>query len=44
MKPEDWEQMHRILVDQKIIAAPLSPVDQVYTLKFLEAVKKDMAP
>ena len=44
MKPGDWEHMHRILVDQKIIDAPLSPLDQVYSMKFLEAVKKDMAP
>ena len=44
MKPRDWAHMHRILVDQKIIDAPLSSVDQIFTLQFLEAVKKDMAP
>lgn len=44
MQKEDWREMHRMMVDQGLIERPLDPVDQIYTLRFLEAVQKGESP
>jgi NitT/TauT family transport system substrate-binding protein len=38
MKAERWQEMHRILREQRIISVPLPDVSQVYTMQFLEAI------
>ena len=38
MKPADWQEMHRIMVDQQILPASLADLDRTYTLRFLQSV------
>jgi NitT/TauT family transport system substrate-binding protein len=44
MRAEAWREMHQVLVDQAIIPAPLSPVEQIFTLQFLNGIDKEKAP
>jgi ABC-type nitrate/sulfonate/bicarbonate transport system substrate-binding protein len=39
MTPDVWDQAHRILLDQKILARPLK-IEDAYTLQFLEKTPK----
>jgi NitT/TauT family transport system substrate-binding protein len=38
MEARVWQNMHRVLVDQNILDAPLKALDKTYTLKFLEKI------
>jgi NitT/TauT family transport system substrate-binding protein len=38
MKDEDWEEMHQVLLDEGIIAAPVQDLSNAYTMRFLEKV------
>lgn len=40
MKPGIWREMHRMLVDEGVIQTPIAAVDSVFTLQFLEALRK----
>jgi len=40
MRPEEWTQMHNILLEQKLLPVPLSPVSQLYTLDFIKALRQ----
>jgi len=39
MKKQDWRRMHRILIEQNILPRPITDLDSVYTLDFLENEK-----
>lgn len=44
MSREAWLHMHNILLDQKIISAPISPIDKVFANKFVEKTYTEPAP
>lgn len=39
MTADEWNQMHTILLKQKLLSVPLAHVDQTYTLEFLKRIK-----
>jgi NitT/TauT family transport system substrate-binding protein len=41
MHAHTWREMHRVLVEQGIIDRPLDPVEQLYTMRFLEEIYGD---
>ena len=40
MHAETWQEMHRVLVDQRLIEQSLNPVEQLYTMRFLEDLQE----
>ena len=44
MHAEAWHEMHRVLSEQGIVQKPLDPVEQIYTMQFLESLKGDKTP
>jgi hypothetical protein len=38
MEKRVWQNMHRILVDQNILEAPIEALDTTYTLQFLRKI------
>jgi NitT/TauT family transport system substrate-binding protein len=38
MKAEDWNEMHQVLLDEGILAAPMQDLSKAYTMRFLEEV------
>ena len=43
MKAADWGQRHRIMIEQKILPAPLANLDRAYTTRFLESIYESAA-
>lgn len=41
MHPGAWQEMHRVLVEQGIVEKALDPVDQLYSMRFLEDIRGD---
>lgn len=44
MTKQAWQQMHRILIDQEIIASPLQDVEKVYSTQFLDSIYGTVQP
>ncbi len=44
MSRQEWSHMHDILLDQKIITDPISPIDKVFTDKFVEKTYTETTP
>lgn len=40
MRPGDWHEMHRALAEQGLIDNPIDPVDQLFTMQFLERISQ----
>jgi hypothetical protein len=38
MEAHVWQNMHRILVDQRILEAPIQALDKTYTMQFLKDI------
>jgi NitT/TauT family transport system substrate-binding protein len=38
MQARVWQNMHQVLVDQNILAAPIGELDKAYTMQFLEKI------
>jgi hypothetical protein len=38
MQARVWQNMHQVLVDQNILAAPMGALDKAYTMLFLEKI------
>jgi NitT/TauT family transport system substrate-binding protein len=43
MKPEEWNDMYRMLLDQNLLATPVD-VERAYTMEFLKKVYKGQRP
>jgi NitT/TauT family transport system substrate-binding protein len=41
MDANTWQEMHRVFVEQGIIDMPLNPIEQLYTMRFLNRILKD---
>lgn len=39
-----WHEMHRVMAEQGIIERPLDPVDQIFTMEFLESLQRGATP
>ena len=44
MTADEWNQMHKILLEQKLLSSPLDHVDQIYTMEFLEQIQNRKRP